>query len=156
MIPLIVGFSKPTQQFREYFRAQDWSALKAMMLLKAKSVREMDSKLKVLEEMIREHEVCQQQLSLKSVPLKCFDVLETEKTMGLINKTQSKDMYELLDKVCGEAVRSILSLEDLRFEGLKKRTISPKCRTALAQRLDVLRYKSVESNPRAVFELRWQ
>lgn len=156
LLPFCVGFSKPSEQFREYFRSQDWSALKAMYLMKAKNVGDMDSKLNQVNTMIREHEVCQQQLAMKSVPLKCFDVLETEKSLGLISVGQSRSMYELLDKVCEESTRDISSLEDLRFEGLKKRTISPKCRTALALRFDILRYKSVESNPKAVFDLRWQ
>jgi hypothetical protein len=155
LLPFIVGFSKPSHDFKEYFRNHDWPALRAILLMKAKNLNEMDEKLAKLNVVIREHEVCQQQLSMKSVPLKCFDVLQSEKSLGLITSEQLRGMFDLLDKVCEEAVRDIRTLEDLRFEGLKKRTISPKCRTALAQRFDILRYKAVESNPGAVFDLRW-
>lgn len=155
LIPFIVGFSKPTNDFKEYFRNRDWPALKAILLMKAKNLNEMDEKLSKLNVMIREQEVCQQQLALRSVPLKCFDVLQFEKSVGLISENQFRGMFDLLDKLCEEAVRDIRTLEDLRFEGRKKRTISPKCRTALAQRFDILRYKAVESNPRAAFDLRW-
>jgi len=155
-IPFLVGFIKPTSEVRGYFQKEDWTAIKSLLILKSKSEQSLDSNLSELNEIIRSHEVCQQQLDLKSVPLKCFDVLERERSLGLLNPRRAKDIGNFLDKMCEMSVSDIKSLKDLRLQGLKKRTLSPKCRTFLSERREILRYKALDSDPDSLFKLRWQ
>ncbi len=156
LLPVLLGFVKPTAQVKEYFQEENWPALRSHLIAIAQSEKQLDSNLAEFDVIVRDHEVCQQQLKLRTFPLKCFDVLKREKDLGILKAAHSKGMQEFLDKMCEETVLDILELKDMRFSGLKKKTLSPKCRTLLSERLEILRYKAFETDPKGVFDFRWK
>ncbi len=153
-LPFLTGFAHPTKELRDYYSKKDWSSLKSHFIAKAKSERELDANLSELERWTRDFETCQQQLKLKVLPLKCFDVVENEKRLQIANSKRIKETLSFLNQLCVEGVEDISVLSDPRFKAVAKATISPKCRTALLKRLEILKYKAMDSDPQALFDLR--
>jgi hypothetical protein len=156
LLPFLSGFIRPSFEVKELIRKEEWAGLKSLVISRARSEAQLDKSLAQLQTLIRDHETCRQQLKLHSVPLKCFDVLAWERKAGLIGKDKWMEMTTILDKMCEEASADMTDLGDLRFAGLKKSSTSPKCRTFLAKRMEILKYKAVESDPKELFDLRWR
>ena len=154
-VPFLVAFAKPNQQLKEILVHKDWPSLRSQVISKAKSESELDRKLATVEALTRDHQTCEQQLKQRSFPLKCFDLLEREFQLGILKKDGLKQMTNFLDQVCEQTISDIKDIQDVRFAGLRKKTLSPKCRTLLAKRRDVLKYKASEEDPSAVFQSRW-
>lgn len=154
LLPFLFGFIKVSKEVREMYKLEDWDALKLHLIRKAKTEKDLDKNLFDLQQLSRDYETCRQQLDLGTLPFKCFDILEREKQMGLIDSERRNAMLLFLNKKCEEGTLEILSLKDRRLKGIRKQNLSPRCRTYLAKRLETLEYKAVESDPTSLFQFR--
>lgn len=152
LVPFICAFK--SSQVKSFIEREDWIALRSFVIAKSKTEKDLDENLSKIDALQQDHDICNQQLQQRTIPFRCFDIIENEKKLGL--KIKEGESLDLLDKLCAESARNIQSIKDLRLQGHKKKNLSPKCRNSLRDRLQILSYRALERQPKELFQMRWQ
>ncbi len=129
----------------------DWDSIRAKFLVQPNSPSNLRLQLASLERVKALRTLCDVQLRGIRLPVSCFELLELEKDLRVLPKNRWAENLKRIDEICLSAARKIVDFKDDQF-GI--RLPQSKCREAVADRFEKLKYGSTLRQPADVFSTR--
>jgi hypothetical protein len=135
----------------ERARASDSTELRGIINAKSKlEIERQVEKSNQNHDLDRVRAKCEAQISLKLVPVACFDVLKRETSLGLITPDHAHRAFQSMEALCLRSASSARVISRVPDANLP-----PSCRRVLEERSEDLEYKGLTIDPVSVFRQRF-
>jgi hypothetical protein len=132
-------------------KSVDFDALRAQTLLHARSKSGLRQKIREIDVLEWNQNLCVSQLQQKTVPSKCYELLESHLKSKRVSREQFKSSQRLLDQFCQESTESIRSLKDPRMKVALKTAVSSSCRNQILGIKKKLEYRAQDMDRQGLF-----
>lgn len=136
---------------RNAYENGDWESMRAQLLVQPRADHDMAEQLARLDRAKALRTLCDVQLKTSKLPVSCFELLDVEKNLRILSKSQWAENLKRIDETCVSVARKLSDFKDVQFE---LQIPQSKCRDVVQDRREKLKYGSTLRRPAEVFSTR--
>ena len=129
----------------------DWTSLRAKALLNANTREQIVARLETIDLLKAARALCETQMRANKIPASCLSLIEREREAGFLGAKEAGVKRSKIENLC---VRNLRRIRDLSDPGLQVKVPAGRCKDAVAEHIEKLRYGSEFRDPVEAFSSR--